>query len=101
MPTSVTRKPKQLFPLGDKVVVIPAPKKDRSDGGILLPEDAQRLPKHGKVFAVGPDVPERIQPGMNVLFAQYAGHELEIDDGENEPLTVLIMGFKSLDAEIK
>lgn len=99
--TTKTVKPKKLFPMGKKVVIIPAPRQDVSDGGILLPEDAQRLPKHGKIFATGPDVPDTIQVGQTVLFGQYAGHELELDDGVNPVLTVLIMDYTSLDARIE
>jgi len=94
-------KPKKLFPMGKKIVIIPAPTKKKSDGGVILPEDAQRLPKHGKVFAVGTEVPDYIQPGMTILFGQYAGHELELDDGVNPVLTVLVMDYTNVDAKIE
>jgi chaperonin GroES len=96
----VARTPKKLFPMGTKVVVVPAKPKEKTDGGILLPEDAQRLPKSGKVFAVGADV-TKVKVGDNVLFAQYVGHQLELNDGVNLPLEVIVMEEANIDAKIE
>jgi chaperonin GroES len=78
-------------PLGDRVVVKPKPKEERTKGGIFLPDTATKeRPMEGKVIAVGPGrrtdegklVPMNVEVGQQVLFAKYAGTEFEIDDEE-------------------
>ena len=39
--------------LGDRVLVIPEPKKEMTDGGIIIPETAKKRAVIGKVFSVG------------------------------------------------
>lgn len=51
--------------------------KQKTSGGIILP-DAQRHAKlTGKVIAVGPTVDETIKPGMQVVFGAHAGKWLD------------------------
>jgi chaperonin GroES len=81
----------QIKPLGDRVVVKPKPKEERTKGGIFLPDTAAKeRPMQGEVMAVGPGrrtddgklVPMNVRPGEQVIFAKYAGTEFELDDGE-------------------
>ncbi len=81
--------PKKYIPLGNKILV------KRSDaevskGGILLPESAQEKPKQGDVLAVGPGkidldgntIPMNIKINEKVVFAGFAGTEVNSDEGE-------------------
>lgn len=81
----------QIKPLGDRVVVRPKPKEERTKGGIFLPDTAAKeRPMEGEVMAVGPGrraddgklVPMSVSPGEQVIFAKYAGTEFELDEGE-------------------
>ena len=79
----------KLRPLGDRIVVKRDDPKDKSKGGILLPQSAQarEKPKKGTVVAVGPGlkengdlVPMSLKVGQHVLFASYAGHDFDEED---------------------
>ena len=77
-----------LRPLGDRLVVEPTEKEERTASGIILPETAKEKPQEGTVLAAGPgrtdDEGKRIamdvKVGDVVLYAKYAGTEVKIDD---------------------
>jgi chaperonin GroES len=77
-----------LKPLGDRVVVEPLEKEERTASGIILPETAKEKPQEGTIVAVGPGrrdddgkiVPMDVKLGDSVLYAKYAGTEIKIDD---------------------
>jgi chaperonin GroES len=77
-----------LKPLGDRLVVEPVEKEERTASGIILPETAKEKPQEGTVLAVGPGrtdddgkrIPMDVKVGDVVLYAKYAGTEVKIDD---------------------
>ncbi len=78
-------------PLGDRVVVKPKPREEKTKGGVILPDTASKeRPMQGEVIAVGPGrhtddgklIPITVEVGQQVLFAKYAGTEFKIDDEE-------------------
>jgi chaperonin GroES len=78
-------------PLGDRAVVKPKAKEEKTQSGIYLPDTATKeRPMQGEVLSVGEGrrddngklVPMSVQPGQQVLFAKYAGTEFKIDDEE-------------------
>ncbi len=77
-----------LKPLGDRLVVEPAEKEERTASGIILPETAKEKPQEGTVLAAGPGrtdddgkrIPMDVKVGEAVLYAKYAGTEVKIDD---------------------
>ncbi len=77
-----------LKPLGDRLVVEPAEKEERTASGIILPETAKEKPQEGTVLAAGPGrtdddgkrIPMDVKVGDAVLYAKYAGTEVKIDD---------------------
>jgi chaperonin GroES len=77
-----------LKPLGDRLVVEPVEREERTASGIILPETAKEKPQEGEVLAVGPGrrdeegkrVPMDVKKGDRVLFAKYAGTEIKVDD---------------------
>jgi len=82
-------KPKMnLKPLGDRVVVDPLEKEERTASGIILPETAKEKPQEGTIIAVGPGrrdddgklVPMDVKLGDVVLYAKYAGTEIKLED---------------------
>jgi chaperonin GroES len=78
----------KLRPLGDRLVVEPIEREERTASGIILPETAKEKPQEGKVLAAGPgrtdDDGKRIamdvSVGDSVLYAKYAGTEVKIND---------------------
>ena len=77
-----------LKPLGDRLVVEPVEKEERTASGIILPETAKEKPQEGTVLAAGPGrtdddgkrIPMDVKVGDMVLYAKYAGTEVKIDD---------------------
>ena len=79
-----------LKPLGDKVIVEVLGAKDRTKGGIVLPDTAQEKPQEAKVLAVGSGkvlpngkvIPPELKVGDTVLFGKYSGNEVKLEGKE-------------------
>ena len=77
-----------LKPLGDRVVVKPSEKEEKTKSGILLPDTAKEKPQEGTVEAVGTGrildsgakVPMELKVGDKILYAKYAGNEFKIEE---------------------
>jgi chaperonin GroES len=77
-------------PLGDRVVVKPLEREEKTKSGIVIPDTAKEKPQEGMVEAVGTGrtldsgkrVPVELQVGDKVLYAKYAGNEFKPDDVE-------------------
>ncbi len=80
----------KLQPLADRLVVKPIEREEVTKGGIVLPDTVKEKPQEGKVLAVGPGrrseegkaIPMDIKVGDIVLYAQYGGTEIKVDDEE-------------------
>jgi len=74
-------------PLHDRVIVKGLEQEATSKGGIIIPDSAKGKSQEGRVVAVGPGrctddgkvVPLGVATGDLVLFAKYAGTDVEID----------------------
>ena len=98
-----------LRPLGDRVVVKPVDREERTKSGIVLPDTAKEKPQEGIVEAVGTGrildngqkVPMELQVGDKVLYAKYAGNEFKLEDieyliiSEKDVLAVVANGKKA------
>jgi len=79
-----------LKPLGDRVVVKPAPEEETTSGGIVLPDTAKKKPQEGEVIAVGPGkllengkrAPMSVSKGDTVVYSKYGGTEITIKGKE-------------------
>jgi len=77
----------KLRPLDDRVVIKQSEAKEKTDGGIYLPDTAKEKPQIGKVIAVGPgktlDDGKRSQMSVKkndeVIYGKYLGNEVEIE----------------------
>jgi chaperonin GroES len=77
-------------PLGDRVLLKPVEREERTKSGIVLPDTAKEKPQEGIVEAVGPGrvldsgqkVPMELKVGDRVLYARYAGNEFKLDEVE-------------------
>src|SRR3989442_3836340 len=98
----------KLRPLGDRVVVKPVEREEKSKRGIVLTDTAKEKPQEGIVEAVGTGrildngtkVPMELKVGDKVLYAKYAGNEFKLDEieylivSEKDVLAVLANGKK-------
>jgi chaperonin GroES len=80
----------EFKPLHDRIAVRRLEQKDKTPGGIIIPDTAQEKPSEGVVVSVGSGVsgkdgkivPLDIQSGDKVLFGKWSGTEIKID-GDN------------------
>ena len=80
----------KVEPLGDKVVLKRLEAEEVTAGGIVLPDSAQERPQQARVLSVGDGrlledgsrSPHQVQEGDRVLFASYAGTDVEVDGEE-------------------
>lgn len=75
--------PKVLKPKGDRIIIKRYSPEERTKGGIILPGVAKdKKQDYGEVLAVGPEAEECVKPGEVVVFANYAGNAVELEDRE-------------------
>ena len=70
-----------IKPLGDRVLVLPAPAEEKV-GSIIIPDTAKEKPLHGKVVATGNGTKDEemfLKEGDEVLYGKYSGTELEYE----------------------
>ena len=69
----------KLVPLGDRVVLKQVVAEETTKSGILLPGQTKEKPQQAEVVAVGPKVEDIVAVGDKVIYAKYAGTEVELD----------------------
>lgn len=77
----------KLRPLDDGIVIKQLDPKEKTAGGIILPDTAKEKPQIGKIIATGPgkllDNGKRskmsVKKNDKVIYAKYIGNEVEID----------------------
>jgi len=96
----------KLRPLGDRVIVKPVAREEKTKAGIYLPDTASKeKPMEGTVIAVGPGrllddgkrTPVDVKAGDRIVFAKYAGTEFKTEDDEE----YLIISEKDIMAVIE
>ena len=78
----------KLQPLGDRILVKALESRDKTRGGIILPDTAKERPQEGKVVSVGKGKlledggikALEVKSGDTILFGKYAGTEVNVDD---------------------
>ena len=79
----------KLAPLGDKVVLKQVEAQETTKSGIVLTSQAKEKPQEAVVIAVGDGAEVdgkktemHVKEGDKVLFSQYSGTEIKIEDEE-------------------
>jgi len=80
----------KIKPLGDRVLIKPSEEKEKTKGGIVLPDTAKEKPQEGEIIAVGEGrktedgktIPLTLKVGDRVLYGKYSGTEITIDGEE-------------------
>lgn len=77
----------KIKPLADRVLIEEMPAKEKTSGGILLPETAKEKPQQAKVvevgegkFVDGKKIPLDVKKGDVVLFSKYAGDDVTVEN---------------------
>lgn len=76
-----------IRPIGERVVIKPMQKEEKTVSGIVLPDSAQEKPIEGEVVAVGPGalndkgehIPMEVKVGDCVVFAKFVGTTVKQD----------------------
>lgn len=76
-----------LKPLGDRVLVKPAPKEEKTSSGLYISSGAQEKPQRGEVIAVGAGklnekgerVAMDVHVGDEVYYGKFGGNEVKVD----------------------
>ncbi|MDP2722675.1 MAG: co-chaperone GroES [Bacteroidales bacterium] len=87
-----------IKPLGDRVVIKPAPAEDKTASGIIIPDTAKEKPQQGVVVAIpaeNKETPITVKVNDKVLYGKYAGTEIRIEGND-----YLIMSEKDILAVI-
>lgn len=80
----------KIKPLGDRVLIKPCEEKEKTKGGIVLPDTAKEKPQEGEIVAVGEgrktddgrSIPISLKKGDRVLYGKYSGTEISVDGEE-------------------
>lgn len=77
----------KLKPLGDRVLVKPAPKEEKTATGLYISSGAQEKPQKGTVVAIGDGrldesgnrIPLDVKKGDEVFYGKFGGNDIKID----------------------
>ena len=76
-----------MKPLGDRIVLKQVETEEKTKSGIILPDSAKEKSQEALVVAVGPGkavdgklTPMQVKEGDKVIYSEYAGTEVELDD---------------------
>ena len=79
----------KIRPLADRVVIKMLEAEEKTKSGIILAGSAKEQPQMAEVIEVGPggmvdgkEVKMEVEPGNKVIFAKYAGTEVQVDEVE-------------------
>jgi len=81
----------KIIPLGDRVLISPITKNDKTASGIIIPDTADKeTPQQGTVVSAGEGkmsddgkvIPINVKKGDIVVFSKYGPDEIKIDDKE-------------------
>lgn len=81
----------KIQPLSDHILIEPLKEEEKTKGGILLPQSAEKeRPEQGKVIATGQGkannegkiIPMEVRKGDIVIFTKYGPNEIKIEGKE-------------------
>jgi chaperonin GroES len=73
----------KIRPLGDRVLVEPAPAESVTKSGIIIPDTVKEKPQRGTVVAAGEGLNNKalsVKVGDVVLYGKFAGTEISVDE---------------------
>lgn len=67
-------------PFGDYIMLKPEQQAEKSEGGIIIPEQARKYLNEGQILKVGPDVGTTLKEGMFVTFDSSSEYTLDLGE---------------------
>lgn len=67
-------------PFGDYIMLKPEQQAEKSDGGIIIPEQARRFLNEGQILKLGPQVTSDLKEGMFVTFDSSSEYQLDLGE---------------------
>ena len=71
-----------IKPLHDNVILKKEEVENKTSSGIILTTEAKKIPSVATVFAVGPECKAEIKENDKVVYKEYSGTNIEIDEVE-------------------
>ena len=70
----------KIRPINDHILVRPGEAAEKTTGGIHVPDSARKKPHEGEVVAVAEDATEEVAVGDRVVYKEFGGTEVTVDD---------------------
>jgi chaperonin GroES len=77
----------KLQPMNGRVLVQPFEAKDKTSGGIYIPDTAKEKLQEGEVIAVAKDATDEVAVSDHVIYKEFAGTEVKIEGEDHILLT--------------
>jgi chaperonin GroES len=77
----------KLQPINGRIVVRPFEAKEKTPGGIYLPDAAKEKLQEGKIIAIAEDATGQVVVGDRVIYKEFAGTEVKIEGEDYVLLT--------------
>jgi chaperonin GroES len=77
----------KLQPMNGRVLVHPFEAKDKTPGGIYIPDTAKEKLQEGEVIAVAKDATDEVAVSDHVIYKEFAGTEVKIEGEDHILLT--------------
>jgi len=90
----------KIRPMNGRVVVRPVESSEQTKGGIVIPDTAKEKPREGEIVAVAEDATEEVAVGDRVIYKEYGGTEVNVEDQKYVLLETddLLVKYVSTDA---
>lgn len=69
----------KLRPTNGRILVRPLEAKDKTPGGIYIPDSAKEKLLEGKITAIAEDVTDEVMVGDHVVYKEFSGTEIKIE----------------------
>ena len=69
----------KLQPMHGRILVKPSEAKDKTSGGIYVPDTAKEKLQEGEVIAVAEDATDEVAVGDHIIYKEFAGTEVKIE----------------------
>jgi len=77
----------KLQPINGRILVKPLEAKDKTSGGIYLPDTAKEKRKVGEVIVIAEDATDEVAVGDHVIYKEFGGTEIKIEEEDYILLT--------------
>lgn len=72
----------KVYPVTNRVILIPDPVKSDEVGGLIIPDDSKELPNYATVYSAGP-LCTQVKEGDRVIYPHKYGSKINIDGKEH------------------